>query len=138
MVHWTGLYDGSPLSPSNGRAFNPNLTPNPDPNPDPNPEPDPDPDPNPELVWQYLLEVTITVNTSSVPGSTLKNCANPNPKTDPNPIPTPIPNRNPNTNLTGGAIQGKVSNDTSVPVLPYTAFKWNALAGIDGGRRDIA
>ena len=46
------------------------------------PYPDPKPNPNPdlnvplsawaELVWRYLLEVTNTVNPSSIPGSTLK------------------------------------------------------------------
>ena len=61
---------------------------NPDPDPDPDPNPNPNPNPNPlELVWRYLLEVTNTVNPSSIPGSTLKNCSNPNPHPDPNPNP---------------------------------------------------
>ena len=41
------------------------------------------------LVWQYLLEVTHTINPSSIPGSTLTNCSNPDPNPDPNPGPNP-------------------------------------------------
>ena len=41
------------------------------------PDPTPDPNPNPN-------EVTNTVNPSSIPGSTLKNCSNPNPNPNPN------------------------------------------------------
>ena len=40
-----------------------------------------------ELVWQYLLEVTNTVNPSLIPGSTLKNRSNPNPNPDLDPNP---------------------------------------------------
>ena len=55
------------------------------------------------MIWRYLLEVTNTVNASSIPGSTLKNCSNPNPKPDPSPNhylsalahPTPYPGPSP-------------------------------------------
>ena len=44
-----------------------------------------------ELVRRYLLEVTNTVNPSSVPGSTLKNCSNPNRNPTPTPRGAPAP-----------------------------------------------
>ena len=79
----------NPPSPSPNPNPIPNPIPNANPIPNPNPNPNPNLNPNPnrvnlsvsfsawaELDWRYLLEVTNTVNPSSIPGSTLKNCSN--------------------------------------------------------------